>query len=165
MSLLESFERPIKRWGGLFNWVAVAGLVTMLCVSVIDIVAGKLFGWGLPGTIDIIGLLGTFVIAFALAQTQIRGRHVRVDFILIRLPERARGVLDSVSSFLSLALFVLLIWTSVEYAIRLRFSGESSQTLAIPFFPFVFAIALATIPLALILACEFCRSIMKVLKR
>jgi TRAP-type C4-dicarboxylate transport system permease small subunit len=159
MPILADFENHIKRISTWFSWVAIVSLALMLFVSLFDIVVGKLFIWSLPGTIDIIGLIGALVITFSIAQTHVYQRHVKVDFVLILLPKKVQIILNAFSSLFSLGLFMILIWTSVEYAFRIKASGELSQTLKLPLYPFIFSIALSCIPLCLLFICDFCKSI------
>jgi TRAP-type C4-dicarboxylate transport system permease small subunit len=159
MPKLENFENCVNSIGGWFLWVSIISLTLMLFVSLFDIVVGKLFVWSLPGTIDVIGLIGVLVITFSIAQTQIYRRHVKVDLVLILLPKKVQNILNAFVSLFSLVLFVILIWTSIEYAVRIKASGELSQTLKLPLYPFIFSIAFSCIPLCLRFICDFIKSI------
>jgi TRAP-type C4-dicarboxylate transport system permease small subunit len=165
---LERFANSSSKW---LNWVAGAGLVGMLALVVADIFGIKLAQAGvpffrpIPGGIEIVAFLGVVVTGFAIAYTQILRGHIRVEFVVMRLPPRAQAIVSAFVWFLSLVLFILLGWQSVEYGLRLQATGTVSMTQRIPFYPFVHAIAFCCIPVCLLLAVEFLRSVMKAVKR
>ena len=162
---MEKYDRFTRQLGELFNWVSVAAVAAMLAVVVVDIVGSKVFRWPIPGSMDIIGLLGLLIAAFAIARTETFKQHVRVDFFLLRLKERNQGIIGIVTSLFCLILFGLVIWRGFDYAIRLQDSMLSSPTLRIPFYPFAFALAIACIPLFLILLMELFASTRKARKK
>jgi TRAP-type C4-dicarboxylate transport system permease small subunit len=162
---MEKYDRFTRQWGEWFNWVAITAIAVMLGVAVVDIVGSKLFRWPFPGSMDIIGLLGLLAAAFAIARAEIFKQHVRVDFLLTGLKERTQGMIGIVSNFLALTLIGLVIWRCVDYGIDMQASKASSPTLRIPSFPFSYAIALACIPLFLVLLLELFESIRKAGKK
>lgn len=162
---MGKYDRFTRQWGEWFNWVAMAAIAAMLGLIVIDIVGSKLFRWPLPGSMDIIGLLGLLAAAFAIARTEIFKRHVRVDFLLTGLKERTQGMISIVSNFLALTLIALVIWRSVDYGMSMQASKTSSPTLRIPSYPFGYATVLACIPLFLVLLFELFESIRKARKK
>jgi len=165
---LEKFTHSSSYW---VNWVAGVGLVGILALTVGDIFGIKLAQAGvpffrpIPGGIEVVAFLGVVVTGFAIAYTQILRGHIRVEFVVMRLPQRVQAVIAAFVWFLSLALFVLLGWQSVEYGLSLQATGTVSMTQRIPFYPFVHAIAFCCIPICLVLVLEFLRSVMKAVKR
>jgi TRAP-type C4-dicarboxylate transport system permease small subunit len=162
LNSLEKFAISLSKW---LNWVAGAGLVVMLGLVVADIIGIKLFSWPIPGGIEIIAFSGVVVTGFAIAFTQVLREHIQVEFVVMRLPQRAQPVIAAFVTLLGLALFVLLGWQSVEYGLSLAAKGTVSMTQGIPFYPFVHAIAFCCIPICLLLLVEFFRSVMKAVKR
>ena len=165
---LERFANSFSNW---LNWVAGAGLVGMLALTVGDIFGIKLCQAGvpffrpIPGGIEVVAFLGVVVTGFAIAYTQVLRGHIRVEFVTMRLPPRAQAVIAAFVALLGLALFILLGWQSVEYGLSLQATGTVSMTQKIPFYPFVHAIAFCCIPVCLLLAVEFLRSVMKAVKK
>lgn len=162
LNRLEKFANSFSNW---LNWVAGAGLVVMLGLVVADIIGIKLFNWPIPGGIEIIAFLGVVVTGFAIAYTQVLREHIQVEFVVMRLPQRAQPVIAAFVTLLGLALFVLLAWQSVEYGLSLAAKGTVSMTRGIPFYPFVHAIAFCCIPICLLLLLDFVRLVNKAVKR
>jgi TRAP-type C4-dicarboxylate transport system permease small subunit len=161
----DKFEKFNHRLSGWFEWIGVAGLLAMMLVTVIDVIGAKLFLSPLLGAMDWVRVWQSVAIAFACAATLIVGRHVRVDFIVARLPQRAQAVINSLINFLCLCLFVLLIWRTSVLGYTLQVTGEVSATAHIPRFIFAYGIALASIPVCLLFLQELISSVMKVVKR
>jgi len=158
---LEVFANSFSRW---MNWIAGAGLVVMLGLVVADVIGIKVFNNPIPGAIEIIAFLGVVVTAFAIAYTHVLHGHIKVEFFVMRLPERAQAILASFVLLLGILLFALLAWRSFEFGRVLQSTGEVSMTQGIPFYPFVHAIAFCCIPVCLVLLVEMLKSILKAVK-
>ena len=159
---LEKFANSSSNW---LNWVAGAGLVGMLSLTMADIIGIKLFSWPIPGGIEIVAFLGVVVTAFAIAYTQVLRGHIKVEFVVMRLPKRVQGGIAALVSLLGLALFALLAWRSYDFGRVLQVTGEVSMTQRIPYYPFVYAIAFCCIPVCLVLLVEILRSVAKAVKK
>ena len=165
---LEKFTNSFSYW---LNWVAGAGLVAMLSLTVADIIGIKLCQAGvpffkpIPGGIEIVAFLGVVITAFAIAYTQVLRGHIQVEFVVMRLPKRMQAVIAALVSLFGLALFSVLAWRSYDFAQVLQATGEVSMTQRIAFYPFVYAIAFCCIPVCLVLLVEFLRSVTKAVKK
>jgi len=143
----------------------MVGLLLMMAITCIDVVGAKVFLWRLLGAIDIVMLSQIVAIAFACAMTLIIGRHVRVEFFVARLPRRAQAVIDSIILLLGLGLFSVIIWRLCVLGYSFQTTGEYSATAHIPLYPFAYGIALASIPVCLVLLLGFLNSLTRVVKR
>jgi len=147
--------RTTKRLEGIsvwFNWVAVLALLAMFAIMVLDILTSKILNMPITATVDIASLLALVVASFSVSRTILAKRHIEVEFIVTRLPRGARKIFNTLSSFLSLAFFLLVVWRAFVYAYSLQKTGESSLTQHIPMAPFAYGIAIACLPAVLIYA-------------
>ena len=163
--MLEKFEKFNRRISGWFEWVGLAGLLLMVVVTSIDVIGAKLFSWRLFGAIDMVMLFQLVAIAFAAAITLTIGRHIHIDFIVKRLPQRAQAVIDSIVLLLQLGLFFLIIWRLCVLGYSFQTTGESSGTIYIPLYPFAYGIALSGVLVFLVLLSRFLSSLAKAVKR
>jgi TRAP-type C4-dicarboxylate transport system permease small subunit len=167
---IERLERFIDSFSNWLNWVAGVGLLGILGLTIADIFGIKLAQAGvpffrpIPGGIEVVAFLGVVVTGFAIAYTQVLRGHIRVEFVVMRLPPRAQAAVAAFIWFLSFALFVLLAWQSVEYGLSLQAKGTVSMTQRIPFYPFVHAVAFCCIPVCLALALECYKSVRKAVR-
>ncbi|MHC4807937.1 MAG: TRAP transporter small permease [Planctomycetota bacterium] len=130
-----------------------------------DVVGAKVFLWRLLGAIDIVMLSQIVAIAFAASMALILGRHIRVEFFFNLLPRRAQAVINSCVLLLGLGLFSVIVWRLCVLGYSFQTSGEYSATAHIPLYPFAYGIALASIPVCLVLLLEFLKSLTKRVQR
>lgn len=151
-------EKQILSTADLFNWVAAGALVVMMVLTCCDVVL-RFFRHPIPGTYEIVGLLGTVVISFSLAYTTAKKGHIAVEFIVSKFGRKTQNSIDAVNTFLALILFAIITWQSALYAVDLRTSKEVSLTVQIPIHPFVFGISAGCGLVCFVLALDLYKSI------
>jgi TRAP-type C4-dicarboxylate transport system permease small subunit len=162
---IERLERIATAISNIFNWVAGLGLTAMVALAVADIIGIKFFKSPIKGGIEIVAFLGIVVTAFAMAFTYAAKGHIRIDFVTMRLNRRTQNIINAITALLGAVLFIILSWQSCVFAGVLINTGEVSMTQGIPFYPFVYAIALCCVPLVLLLIAEFVLSIFKAMEK
>jgi TRAP-type C4-dicarboxylate transport system permease small subunit len=153
---MQRLEKIVNSVSGKSNAVAAAAVVLIMMMIVVDVILRQ-FRMPIPGTYDLVGLLGSLVISFSLGYTSIQKGHIAVEFLFDKLPGRARSVIGAVNELVGALFFIILGWQSFIYAFRLKMSGEVSPTIQVPTYPFVLGIALSCVLLSLILALNFIR--------
>jgi TRAP-type C4-dicarboxylate transport system permease small subunit len=162
--LADRLERGITLASKFLLWVAGAGLVSMLLLVVGDVVGIKFFHSPVPGGTELVEFLSVVAIAFAVPYTQVVRGHVAVDFIFDKLPRRARLMIDVVTGVCSAAVFAALTVYGFKYGVQLQGSGEVSGTQGIPFYPFVYGMALCFAITLLVLMGDLAKSVAKAVK-
>ncbi|MEO0278526.1 MAG: TRAP transporter small permease [candidate division WOR-3 bacterium] len=142
----------LARISALFNWLAVIALLLMFAIVSADILSSKIFGRPITGAVDYVSLLAVIVASFSVSQTILAGRHIEVEFIVIRLPIPMRKAFNLLSSLLSAGFFALVALKSLSYARHVQLMREATLTERIPIAPFVYAMAVACIPAIFIYA-------------
>ena len=162
--ILFKYERFNWLLGNWVAWLGIVAMLAMLLVTCVDVVGAKLFHWPVPGFDEAIGLGQLLAMSFAAAITLILNRHVHVDLLVRRLRSRLQAGLNSLTSFLGLGLFVLITWQLFLFGRSLQTSGELSEAGDIPFYPFIYIVAIAFVPVCLSLLWQFVSSMVKVVK-
>ncbi|MBI5443046.1 MAG: TRAP transporter small permease [Deltaproteobacteria bacterium] len=103
----------------------------------------------LKGTYEIVSFLGAVVIAFALGYSHKARDHMIVDIVSDRYPQWLKKLVDSVADCVITLFFGVVSWQVFVWGLKIRNAGELSETLKIPFHPFVFAVGLGFGALAL----------------
>ena len=165
MTFLEKFESFNRRISGWFEWIGICALLLMMVITCADVFGGKLFRQPVYGTLDIVMLAQLVAVSFATAFALISGRHVAVEFFVVLFPPRFRAIVDTLISFFGLAFFVLIVWRLAVYGYSLQTGGEVSATIRIPLYPFAYGVALASIPVSLILLVRMLKSIMRIFEK
>jgi len=163
--VLDKFERFNRRLSDWFEWVAFAGMLLVMSITCIDVVGAKVFRWPLLGALDMVMLAQIVAIAFAASMALIMGRHIQVEFFVKLLPRQARAVIDAFVLLLGLGLFIVIMWRLAVLGHLFQTAGEYSATIHIPYYPFAYGIAFASIPICLVLLREFLISIRRIVKR
>lgn len=153
---MQRLEKILRSVSEKSNVIAAASVVLIMMLIVVEVIMRQ-FRIPVPGTYDMVGLIGSLVISFSLGYTSIEKGHIAVEFLYDKLPERARNVIAAINELVGAVFFIVLAWQSFIYAARLRTSGEVSPTIQVPTYPFVIGIALSCVLLSLILALNFIR--------
>lgn len=137
---MDYFERISRSLSSAFNWIAGCSIVAMMLLTCLDVILRILYE-PITGTYEIVGLLGAVTISFALAKTSLDQGHIAVKLLMLRLPPRARAIITLITRILTLGLFALISWQSSVYATDLWRTAEVSPTIALPFYPIVYGVA------------------------
>lgn len=133
--LTEKFSR-------VMNAIALCALTFIMLLTVSDVVL-RYFGHPIIGTFEIVGFCGAVVIGFALPLTTWQRGHIFVDFLTMKMPKKAKKVMDLSTRTLCIALFSVVGWNLFIYSNKLYQSGEVSLTIQIPFYPFSYGLGVA----------------------
>jgi len=129
----------------------IAGGVSLLALTLLATmnVALRIFQVPVSGTYEVVSFLGAIVTAGALGYTQKRKDHIVVDILSEKFPAPVKRVLDRVNYVIIFVFFVIVSWQTFVYGKRLLLTGELSETLKIPYYPFVFLVGIGFAVLAL----------------
>ena len=158
---LEGVVHPITK---LMSWVASVILFSMMLLTITDVFLRKVFSRSILGTVEVTEFMLVIVIFFALAKTEVSDGHVKVDLVISRFSERTQGLVDMITQFVCFLLSGLITWSTVVYSEKMRVSGEVSQDLWIPIYPFLYIVAAGCGILALTLLTKFFIALMNVMK-
>jgi TRAP-type C4-dicarboxylate transport system permease small subunit len=122
-------------------------------------VALRIFHIPLSGSYEVISFLGAIVTAAALGYTQRRRGHIVVDILSANFSRRVKKIVDAVSHLIIAVFFSVFAWQIFRWALKIRESGELSETLKIVYHPFVFGVALGFAFLALAGVVDFLKTI------
>ena len=151
VSGLEKANEWINRVLLVVAGVAVVALMLLTAANVVL----RLFKHPFVGTYELAGYFGAISVALVLGHAQVRKDHVAVELLTQHYPDWLRRVSDVLSSLMALALFGAVGWWMVLWGMRLRRSGELSETLKFVYDPFVYAVAVGFFMLAVALALDF----------
>ena len=149
----------------IFEIGARVSLVLLVVLVVGNIIGIRLFGYGVPGTLDFAGLFTLIAISLALAHTQVQRGHVALDFIVKRFSEDGQVIINTVTSVISVILFLVLSWRSIVYGMAALSSGDEAGATGLPLGPFAFIISVGAFLLALTIAVDVANNLSRLRRR
>lgn len=152
VSYLNKFTRPLT------NILLVAGtsiLAMMMFLMATDVVLRYIFNSPLLGAYELIEYMMAILVPFGIVYCAHQKSHVSVDLVVGRFTKRTQAILGSITSLLSLSLFILIAWQSFLF-IKENFESKlTSAVLLIPTYPFIAVVAVGFAVLCLVLLIDF----------
>ena len=164
---------PLKTEAGLYSISKVAAVVAaivlaaMMLLTVSDVVGRYFFNRPIKGTWELIGLLLVIAGTWGLGYCQLQKAHISINIILQRFSRRVQALLLSLTYLIGLAAFSLLCWRMFMLAMRYSttMKGYVTDTLEIPYPPFMFALSIGAGIMVLILIVDLIRSLTNVVRK
>ena len=134
--MMPAISRTVTKVSTFSAWLSSICLLGMMSVTCIDVTL-RFFRHPIPGAFETVGFLGALMVAFALADTTLKGGHIAVEFLVEKLHSGVRKWLDRITTFVLILLFGLLTLRMGGYALELKEAAEVSMTLKMPVWPVV----------------------------
>jgi TRAP-type C4-dicarboxylate transport system permease small subunit len=148
-------------------YIAGIGLFVMMMVTVCDVAGRYVFNRPITGAYELVGFMLALAGPLAMGYSQIKKGHIRVDFLFRRFSRRVQWILTSTAYLIGTAVFSLITWRLVilvQYYLSLK-RGSATDTLGMPYFPFVIITAIGCGILALVLIYDLVHSIAEVKRK
>jgi len=146
MEFLERLNQIINKGLMVVAGAVLSVMIILTCANIFF----RIVWLPIRGTFELMGYMGAVVTAFALAYTQIKKGHIAVDILILGFPSKVRRLLDGINSLICFGFFSIVTWQIARYATNLWKTGEVTETLRIPYYPFTYAVALGCAALALV---------------
>jgi TRAP-type C4-dicarboxylate transport system permease small subunit len=145
--------QAVLRLGKWMNVVAGVTLVFMVFITVGDVIL-RSFRRPIPGTYELVALSGLILIGFSLPFTSWSRGHVFVDFLIQKMPQTGRKVINTLTRILAICFFAPAGWYLIRMGMKLHGSGEVTLTLQMPFYPLVYGVAACCFIQCLVMVCD-----------
>jgi len=152
---LERIRYELSKW---FSWLGGVALLSLTGIACANMLMRPL-GAPITGAYELVGFFGALVVALPLGYAQITRSHISVDILATRYSKKTNRIMNAISSFSCMIFFILVAWQSAIYATTIWKRGETSETLRIIYYPFVYVVALCCLLLALVLLVDFLKSV------
>src|SRR4030043_1069094 len=124
----------------LLNTIAGIPLTFMMCLTVADVLL-RAGGHPIIGTYEIAALALALVVGFGIPQASLERGHVFMEFLLVKLSERSKNVMNTFTRVLCLILFAFIGYNLFIVGAGFHASGEVSPTIKLPFYPVAYGVA------------------------
>lgn len=140
----------VNRWLVLTAGVFLVAMILLTCANI-----GLRIAWlPIQGTFELMGFFGALVTALSLAYTQAQRGHIAVDVLINTFPPGVRRLLGLVNSAVCTVFFAVVAWQLADKAAVLRQTGELTETLRVPYYPFTYGVAAGCAILAVVFFAE-----------
>lgn len=150
---MKSFTKAMEFLSRLMCAVAVAALVAMMVLTLADVVL-RAFGWPIPGTYELVGILGAVIIGFSIPYTTMSRGHVIMDFLTESLSGPAQTVLHVLTRILAIGFFIIAGWNLCLLGHYYSKASEVTLTLKLPLSPVFYVVAFCCFVECLMLVVE-----------
>jgi TRAP-type C4-dicarboxylate transport system permease small subunit len=141
----------------VMDGIAGTVLVLIMLLTSLDVIL-RYLGRPIPGTYDLVSLAAAFVLGFAIPRTSWDRAHVTVDILVDQLPRHKRA-LHVVTRIVGLFFFSLLGWNLIKMGLSFARTGDSTQTLSVPFYPVSFALGVCAFAECIVLLSDLVRAL------
>lgn len=141
-SLLSQMVRAVNAVSESLNRVACLFLFCMMLLTLIDVLLRKFCNSGILGGFELMEFMLVGMVFCALAQAEIKDRHVRVNLVSLILPTHVVNHLTVFVYFMSAVMMGTISISTFHYAHSIRKAGEVSLDLGIPRYPLILVAAL-----------------------
>jgi C4-dicarboxylate transporter DctQ subunit len=111
------------------------GIFAMMLLGVAQILLRKLWNWPIPGYIDMVEIMMTFLVFLGLAYTERLGGHIRMEILVNFMKGRTLWLFELVSVVVGLFVCGVLTKYSWDHAIRAYTSGDSTIDIQLLWWP------------------------------
>lgn len=147
---MKKLEVFVKKTSQLLDNLAGWGVVATMLLVVINILLRTVANRPIQGVYEVVGFITAVVIAFGLAWCAVQKGHIAIEFIVEKLPVKAQSVIHVSSGFAIMLLLLFISYQVFHHGFKVIASGEVSATAQIPFYPFIFLVALGFLLLFLV---------------
>ncbi len=151
MKILERLILILKVAAGL----CLMSMVILTCADVV----GSQFDNPVLGSEELVGLMGSLLLAFALPVTHHERGHIGVDLLYRYFPPQIKLATDVAINLIGSVFFFLIAWQSYLYAAEIKRVGQVSATICFPIHLILYGVSFACLVLALVILFDFFRSL------
>jgi len=155
----RSLESEIIRWARMISLIGLAGLLLLAAVTVGEVLLRWLFNHPILGVADISELVIAVTIASCFPLVFAEGRSITVRLVGSALGPRAYALLEAFGSFVSLVIFLLLVWQFWIYTGELASNRETTWHLLLPKAPWYGTVTILMSLCVPVLAVQFINQI------
>jgi TRAP-type C4-dicarboxylate transport system permease small subunit len=147
--------------------IAALVLAAMMLLTVADVVGRYFFNHPIKGTWELVGLLLVCAGTWGLGYCQMKKGHISITILLERFSKRVQAIISTLAYLIGLTGFSLICWQMFLLAKKyfLLARGNITDTLELPYFPFMLALSIGAGMMALMLLVNLIHSLAEVARK
>ena len=139
---IKQFPNAIGKMSRILGMISGIAIILVIVVTVMDIIL-RAAGYPLAGAFEVVALSGALILGLGIPFTSWTRSHVYMEFMVDRLSERGRNILNTFTRAICTTLFLVIGVNLFRVAYGMSTSGEVSSALKLPIYPFAYGLAIA----------------------
>ena len=156
-------EKIINGASRLLNAVAGLGIVLIMVLVTLNILLRTFLNRSILGTYEYAGFFTGAVIGLSLAQCALQSGHISIGLLVDKFKPKTQAAVSIFTNAIALVFLSLTSYHLFLYAKRLWLNGEVSLTTEIPFYPFVYLVAIGLAVFCLVILWQLIKSWQRVI--
>jgi len=156
---MDEYEKIVRSLATATFYVTMVGLSVIAGLTFLDVCLRYVLNKPILGVFDITRVMLIATVACAFGHTQMIRGNMAIDLFVLKLGRRHKAIVACVHDAIGLALFLVITWQAFRHGNALRVTGDATETILIPFYPFVYLIAFNMGVVCLILLGQLVRSV------
>ena len=142
---MQWFGEKLQRLALGMILLGSVGMIVSMLICVADVTGTNFFGWPVDGTLEITESTMVLIVFGALAYTQEKRGHIRVELLHGYMSPRVKSFMDAVTHILAFVFFALLGWQSIsELAYSWEMREATMGSIRFPLYPARFLLTAGT---------------------
>ena len=163
-SKMGQFEKGVHWACRKLDLISGIALVLMMLLIAANVIARQVWT-PIEGTYEFTAFLASITVSFALAYCARNNGHIALTLLVDRFPPRVQAFFDIIVNSMGAALFLVLSWQVAKYALQTSRTGEVAPTTELPFYPFIYGVALGLFMLAMVLLLDLLGAFVRICKK
>ena len=151
MELLKRINEFLNNGFALVGGITLVSMMIIACVNM----GMRLMGSPISAAFELVGYFGALTVSLPLGYAQIKKSHIAVDILSSHFPPAVRRLVRVVGLALGTVFFCVAAWQLFSHAETLRRAGEVSETLRVPYYPFIYGVSAGCGLMTLCLVVDF----------
>jgi TRAP-type C4-dicarboxylate transport system permease small subunit len=161
---VNKFFRTVRQISEYADKISQVAIIAMMLLIVANII-GRFFGLSIFGTYDFAGFINALLVGFALAYCAINKGHIQVELVMSHFPEKVQAIVGIIIGILNFGMIGIIAWQCFLLATDKLIGGEVSMTALVPYYPYIYAIAIGFVLFNLVVLEEIIEFVIKAVKR
>ena len=138
---MDKVDRGVGIVFTILTWFSIIAVILITIITTVNVITRSFFSYPIFGAVDVSSLILSIVALCALPVVTMFNSHIKVDLVANSLKPKAQDVLTYFNLLICAAIMVLMSINTVSKAERVYKLGTTTGSLAIPFYPVYYLIA------------------------
>ncbi|MFH2115869.1 MAG: TRAP transporter small permease [Spirochaetota bacterium] len=139
--------------------IGMLAIFVLLALTVSDVIGRYTLNKPIPGAFELTKILFALSAFFSFPVSQYKGENLGITILYEKFPIRIRGILDLLSSSISIVMFSIAVRQTLKYAARMKMANSITSVLRWPMYPWIYLAVVGLLLLVLALFLDFLTAI------